>query len=48
VIPVEADGRVVAVLDIDSVEFDAFSSSDVEALKPLIEAIEASWNQWEA
>ncbi len=48
VIPVETDGRVVAVLDIDSVEFDAFSRSDVEALKPLIEAIEGSWNQWEA
>ncbi|MBV41801.1 MAG: hypothetical protein CL834_02090 [Crocinitomicaceae bacterium] len=48
VIPVQSRGRVVAVLDIDSVEFDAFSSSDVEALKPLIEAIEGSWNQWEA
>ena len=48
VIPIQLNGNVVGVLDIDAVELDAFSSKDVEALTPLIGAIEKSWNEWEA
>jgi putative methionine-R-sulfoxide reductase with GAF domain len=39
---------VVAVLDIDALDFDAFSEADVEALRRLTSAIEESWYQWEA
>jgi putative methionine-R-sulfoxide reductase with GAF domain len=47
VIPIQSEGRIVAVLDLDSVDFDAFSAVDTDALKPLVQAIETSWNQWE-
>ena len=47
VIPIQSEGRIVAVLDLDSVDFDAFSAADTDALKPLVQAIETSWNQWE-
>jgi len=48
VIPIQAAGRVVAVLDIDALDFDAFSHADVDALRPLTSEIEKSWHQWEA
>ena len=48
VIPIQSAGRVVAVLDIDALDFDAFSEADVEALRPLTSAIEELWQHWEA
>lgn len=48
VLPIRVQGRVVAVFDIDSVHFNAFSVADVNALKPLISALENSWNLWES
>ena len=48
VIPIQSGGRVVAVLDIDALDFDAFSDADVDALRPLTLQIGKSWPQWEA
>jgi putative methionine-R-sulfoxide reductase with GAF domain len=39
---------VVAVLDIDALDFDVFSEADVAALRPLTSAIEELWQHWEA
>lgn len=43
VIPVRAGGKVVGVLDIDSVEYDDFSEGDVEILEELVRILEAKW-----
>ena len=48
VLPIRVQGRVVAVFDIDSVHFNAFSVADVNALNPMISALENSWNLWES
>lgn len=47
VIPVtNASGQVVAVLDIDSDQFDDFSPAEVEALEALMEVVSSEWNRW--
>ena len=43
VIPMMYDGVVVGVLDIDSVELNGFSSSDVKILEDVVQIIEAQW-----
>ncbi|MGY8902853.1 MAG: GAF domain-containing protein, partial [Flavobacteriales bacterium] len=43
VVPILCDGVVVGVLDIDSVELNGFSSSDVKILEEVVQIIEAQW-----
>ena len=43
VVPILYDGVVVGVLDIDSVELNGFSSSDVKILEEVVQIIEAQW-----
>jgi len=43
VIPMMYEGVVVGVLDIDSVELNGFSSSDVKILEDVVQIIEAQW-----
>ena len=46
VIPIHADGRVVAVLDMDSIVKNRFSAEDTEGLKEVVRLMEEkiSWN----
>jgi L-methionine (R)-S-oxide reductase len=44
VIPVKVDGKVVAVLDIDSTSFSDFTTDDQKQLELLIQIIEDSWS----
>jgi L-methionine (R)-S-oxide reductase len=44
VVPILYDGVVVGVLDIDSVELNGFSSSDVKILEEIVQIIEAQWH----
>ena len=43
VIPVRYYGDVVAVLDIDSVEYADFTADEVEILKSLVQTLESQW-----
>jgi GAF domain-containing protein len=43
VVPILYDGVVVGVLDVDSVELNGFSSSDVKILEHVVQIIEAQW-----
>lgn len=43
VIPVRNGGEVVAVLDIDSVEYSDFSSEEVSLLEGLVKILEERW-----
>ncbi len=43
VIPVRKNGRVVAVLDIDSIEFDDFSSEQQNVLESIVKNLEERW-----
>jgi len=43
VIPVKHSEIVVAVLDIDSVEFDGFTSQVVESLELIVQKLESRW-----
>lgn len=43
VIPVRYKGDVVAVLDIDSVEYADFSAEEVEILESLVQTLESQW-----
>ena len=45
VIPVKVGGKVVAVLDIDSLEFDAFDSEEIEVLERIVSKLEARWEE---
>jgi len=45
VVPILCDGVVVGVLDVDSVELNGFSSSDVEILEAIVQIIEAQWRR---
>ena len=47
VLPVRnAEGNVVAVWDIDSVENDDFSAADVAALEALTAVVSSLWDSW--
>jgi GAF domain-containing protein len=46
VVPVVVDGEVVAVLDVDAVEPDAFREDHVEGLERVVELVAARWNGW--
>jgi GAF domain-containing protein len=43
VIPILFKGEVVGVLDVDSVELNGFSSSEVKILEDIVQIIEAKW-----
>ena len=43
VIPVKNDGKVVAVLDIDSVEFNAFTREEIKVLEKIVSKLEDRW-----
>jgi GAF domain-containing protein len=43
VVPVLVDGKVVAILDIDSKEFDQFNESDQKGLEGICELIALKW-----
>tara|TARA_B100000683_G_C12467514_1_gene546600 strand:+ start:1497 stop:1880 length:384 start_codon:yes stop_codon:yes gene_type:complete len=43
VIPVRKSGRVVAVLDIDSIEYDDFSSDQQRILENIVKKLEERW-----
>ena len=43
VIPVKVDGKVVAVLDIDSVEFNAFTRKEIKVLEKIVSKLEDRW-----
>ena len=43
VIPVVLEGEVVGVLDIDSVELNGFTSSDVKILEDIVQIIAEQW-----
>ena len=43
VIPVKNDGKVVAVLDIDSVEFNAFNREEIKVLEKIVSKLEDRW-----
>jgi GAF domain-containing protein len=46
VVPVVVEGEVVAVLDVDAVEPDAFRDDHVVGLKRVVELVAARWNGW--
>ena len=46
VVPVVVEGEVVAVLDVDAVEPDAFREDHVEGLERVVELVAARWNGW--
>jgi putative methionine-R-sulfoxide reductase with GAF domain len=46
VVPVVVGGEVVAVLDVDASELDAFRPDHVEGLERVVELIAARWNGW--
>ena len=46
VVPVVVEGEVVAVLDVDAVEPDAFRDDHVEGLERVVELVAARWNGW--
>lgn len=43
VLPVKVNNQVVAVLDIDSIEFDRFDADDQQGLALIVQAIEQQW-----
>ena len=43
VIPVRKSGRIVAVLDIDSIEYDDFSSDQQRILENIVKKLEERW-----
>lgn len=43
VIPVRKSGRIVAVLDIDSIEYDDFSSDQQRILEKIVKKLEERW-----
>ena len=43
VIPVRHNESVVAVLDIDSVDFDGFTSEEVRLLERIVNILEERW-----
>jgi GAF domain-containing protein len=43
VIPIIFQGEVAGVLDVDSVELNGFSSSEVKILEDIVQIIEAKW-----
>jgi putative methionine-R-sulfoxide reductase with GAF domain len=45
-VPVVVEGEVVAVLDVDAVEPDAFREDHVEGLERVVELVAARWNGW--
>lgn len=46
VVPVRRDGRVVAVLDVDSTVFGRFGKEDVKALEESVSIIEKIWGEF--
>lgn len=48
VVPIRAQGRVVAVLDIDSTQLDGFSADDVAGLEAVAALVETHWDAWES
>lgn len=45
VIPIYSDGKVVAVLDLDSAELERFSLEDQKGLEAIVKVIEQNWKQ---
>ena len=45
VIPVRIEKKVVAVLDIDSVEFEGFSSEEINILETVVSKLETRWEE---
>lgn len=43
VIPLHANGHVVAVLDVDSLQINDFSDMDIEALRPMLQVLQSAW-----
>jgi GAF domain-containing protein len=46
VVPMVVGGEVVAVLDVDAAEPDAFREDHVEGLERVVELIASRWNGW--
>lgn len=46
VLPLSVEGKVVAVLDIDSEHLDYFGSPDEEGLRLLMNWLEGEWPKW--
>lgn len=44
VVPIKSEGKVVAVLDIDSVNFSQFTTNDKVALESICELLAAKWS----
>ncbi len=42
VVPVKFDGKVIAVLDIDSISFDRFDEQDQQGVEAIVKLLEAS------
>ncbi len=45
VIPVRIEKKVVAVLDIDSLEFEGFSSEEINILETVVSKLETRWEE---
>ena len=45
VVPIKVDGVVVGVLDIDSLEFDGFTSAEIDLLEEVVTIIEDIWKR---
>jgi L-methionine (R)-S-oxide reductase len=43
VLPIKVQGKVVAVLDLDSVKFSRFDQDDQEGLQKIVQALENQW-----
>lgn len=47
VVPVVVEGEVVAVLDVDATELDAFTAAHVAGLERVVAEIASQWSSWE-
>ena len=45
VVPIILSGSVVGVLDIDSIEFDGFTTSEIDLLEAVVSIIEEIWER---
>jgi|TARA_B110000093_G_C12794465_1_gene336108 L-methionine (R)-S-oxide reductase len=45
VVPIQVNGSVVGVLDIDSLDFDGFTSSEIDLLEAVVKIIEDIWER---